>query len=384
MKYKILYINLFPEIGGAETSLIYLLKALDKNKFEPFVIVPGPGQFSQRLENLCRVIYLPLPGYVWRMFFIPGMNLTALYKFVLLCRNLKPDLIHLNHITLSFYTGITNRLLHIPVLTQSWMNSDCVYFYQNLFNNFGSHLILPVSDEVKVTLMNKGFLPENKIRVVVPGIDCAFYRPILLKSNAKLKIGLNPRKLTISMVSRFDPVKDHLTFLKAMNLVIKNFPDVQITIAQDPQTNLDKVNNSAPQIKQQIDDYLYEQPNLKARIIFTGYIADIRRILDATDILVNSSIYESLGISLIEAAASGIPVVTTHGIKHNAVLNNHTGFLLPIGNPKVMAEKILHLLKNPVLRKKFGLAARQHVLKNFNLLNYTRKIEEIYLELINK
>jgi glycosyltransferase involved in cell wall biosynthesis len=214
-------------------------------------------------------------------------------------------------------------------------------------------------------------------------VDMNFFHPVKSKCPYKKRLGLDPNKVTISIISRFDPIKNHINFLEAMNLVIRNYPQVQILIGQDPKVNLEKNNSSASRVKAQIDEYLNNHLRLKSKVKFTGYMEDIRRIYHATDILVNSSLYESLGISLIEASACGIPVVATNsGTEHRVVKDCETGFLVPIQEPKLLAPKISVLIRIPQIRKTFGLRARQHILKNFDVKIYAQKIEKIYKQLI--
>ena len=383
MKYKILYVNLFPEIGGAETSLIYLLEGLNRKKFTPYVIVPKSGQFSERLKKLCKLIYLDLPGYTIRELFIPGTNLIALFKFGRICKITKPDLIHLNHITQSFYAGCMRILFKIPVIATSWVNSDCVYFYQNIISNFGCNLILPITPELKIQILNKKFIPRNKLLTIFPGVDNNFFTPSKSKVLYKKSLGLNSQYLTLSIISRFDFSKDHLTFLKAVNLVIKKYPKINIVIAQSIDTNLEIGNHMAPIVKKQIDKFLSKNPLLQKRVTFTGYQNDMRFLYNATDILVNSSLYESLGISLIEAASCSIPIVATNGgTQHHVVMDNVNGFLVGVGDYHKMADQILKLCQNPKLRYLFGKQARLITLTKFSLKRYAEEITQVYEHLL--
>lgn len=383
MKYNILYVNLFPHIGGAETSLIYLIQQLDKTKFEPHVIVPHPGLFSERLKQThAKVYFLNLPGYLIQTLFLPGTNPVAIWKFYNLCKKIKPDLIHLNHITQAIYAGIAGKLLSIPVVSTSWVNADSIYIYQNLISRFALDKILPVHPGLKERLVKNGIIPAYKIDVIYPGLDTKKFHPVVDKEGAKAKLGLKKDHLIITIASRFDPTKDHLTFLRAMSLVLKQYSTFTVLIAQDPQVNL--INSGLPNpVKLKIYEYLNQNPRLKKRTRFIGYQKNMLPVYHATDILVSSSIYESLGIILIEASLCGLPVVTTNYDSQKYVIkDNDTGFLVPIYDHNLMAKKILILAKNPDLRKNFGEKTRKHSLKHFSISQYLKKIENAYLSVI--
>lgn len=381
MKYKILFVNLFSEIGGAETSLLYLLEKLDKTKFEPIVIVPKRGYFSERLKEIgVKTIYLPLPGFLIQTLFIPGMSPKGILRFLHLCKELKPNLIHLTNITQALYAGVVKKLLKIPVVAISWMDSDSIYFYQDLIINFSVDKIIAVSEELKRRILRRGIIKQKKVLVITPGIDTQKFSPPYDKDTAKVKFDIPKQNLVITIAARFDPIKDHMTFLHSMKLVVKRTPNISILIAQDPKINLEDANTFAPQVKKDIDLFLKNNKDVAEKVIFTGYQKNMVPIYRATDILVSSSLYESLGLILIEASSCGIPIVTTNfGAQYYVVKDKKSGFSVPIRNPKIMAEKILVLAQNQTLREKFGNAARAHIIKNFSLKRYAKEIENAYL-----
>src|SRR3990167_427281 len=120
MKKKILYLTFHPEIGGGETILLSLISKLDRKLFEPIVVVTKKGQLSKRLRELkIKTYILPLPGYLIRTLFIPGASPVSIYRFYKLCKKIKPNLIHINHLNLAIYAGISSKILKIPSIATS-------------------------------------------------------------------------------------------------------------------------------------------------------------------------------------------------------------------------------------------------------------------------
>lgn len=386
MPYRILYINLFPEIGGAETSLVYLLQALDKRKFTPFVIVPRPGYFSERLKSTqAKIFFLPLPGYTIQTLFMPGLALLPLIRFIKLCQKMKPDLIHLNHITQAGYAGVIRKILKIPIVATSWMNSDSVYLYQDLVSRWSVDKILAISPEIQTRLLKKGIVQKPQLEMIMPGLDTHHFKPVEDKVKAKKVLNVDSKSLVITIASRFDPIKDHLTFLHAMRHVCHLYTKpLTILIAQDTKVNLTQ-KNSTSLIKTQIDTFIRENDQLRHIIKFIGYQNDMRPLYNATDILVSSSLYESLGMILMEAASCGLPIVSTNfESQHHVVINGKTGFLVPIKDQHALADKIRLLLINSSMRKDFAKDARIHMLQNFGIGKYAREIEKVYLSLLTQ
>lgn len=92
---------------------------------------------------------------------------------------------------------------------------------------------------------------------------------------------------------------------------------------------------------------------------------------------------EGLGIVLLEASASGIPVVGTwHGGIPEAIIDGVTGFLVPERNASALAEKLLTLLSEDSLREKMGYAGRKMVEERFDIKNQSKILEDIYRRLL--
>ena len=226
-------------------------------------------------------------------------------------------------------------------------------------------------------------MKREKVKLLTPGLDTNFFRPPENKVRAKKDLGINPDSVTIAIASRFDPVKDHLTFFQAMNMVAKIASNITVLVAQDPNVNLEEKNTFAKAVKKNIDGYLDVHHELKERVVFVGYKQNMLPFYQATDILVSSSLYEGLGMIHMEGASCGLPIVSTNfDGQHLIVKQEKTGYLVPIQKPKLLAKKILTLVQNKRLREQFGKEARAHIVKNFSIERYTKKVQDVYLGLV--
>ena len=116
-----------------------------------------------------------------------------------------------------------------------------------------------------------------------------------------------------------------------------------------------------------------------------GYKKNMSNIINSALIVVLPSYREGFPKVLIEAAACGRPSITTNvpGCK-DAVINNHTGILVPVKNSIMLANEIQKLLNDRVKIKKMSSNARKHALKNFNVNEVVNKHIKIYKELLLK
>lgn len=379
-KLKILYLSQFHQIGGGETALLYLLEKINRKKIEPIVILPKAGQFSQKLKNLAVTThFLYLNPFLIRTLFVPGISPLGIYNFLKLSKKIKPDLIHTNHLNLAIYAGIAAKILKIPVVATSHGSWDSIYFYHDLVSNLFVDKILANTQAIKKTLTKRKIIPSRKVEVIHLGINTGIFKPSNQKAARKI-LNLPPDKLIITIVGRLDPAKDHLTFLKAADKVAKQVKNSVFLIVGSQKGDFTGIKN---QYLKTLKQYLRQHPSLARKVISVGFIDNMPAVYQSSDILVSSSISESFGLGLAEAAACSLPIVSTNvGSQKLIVHENKNGFLVPPKRADLLAEKIQILANNPQLRIRFGVYGRANVIFNFRLESYVEKVEKIYEELL--
>lgn len=121
------------------------------------------------------------------------------------------------------------------------------------------------------------------------------------------------------------------------------------------------------------------------RIVMTSWIKEIDRFNAGMDIICLSSDNEGTPVSLIEAQAANIPVVTTDvGGVRDIVLDGETGFILPKGSLEMYAEKLLELIEDEKKRKKMSQNGWSFVEAKFHYLTLVENMENYYKQLLNK
>lgn len=124
---------------------------------------------------------------------------------------------------------------------------------------------------------------------------------------------------------------------------------------------------------------LAKKLEIEQHVIFTGFRSDIPAILGLLDVFVMPSLREGLGLSIIEAMLAGKPIVASnvYGIPE-VVLDQETGILIPLGEPKVLADAICTLLDSHEKRREMGERGRQHAIRHFSIDRMVRAYEEFY------
>lgn len=324
-------IQLLPELneGGVERGVIELSRELTQEGFESIVISNG-GKLVNQLE-LDGVLHIKLDICSKNIFTIFWRTL----KLYLVLRHIQPNILHVRSRVPAWMVFFANAFLHIPVVsTVHGFNS--VSFYSRIMTRSG-HVIC-VSNAIKTYIQKHYDTPESKITVIPRGIDLDKFNPAKVdatfinqfKEQFKLE-----DKWVISTVGRITQLKDLETFIEAIAILSKEFPNVVGLIVGGVRE--DKQNYFASLQR------LIESLHVKKYIHFCGSSDKVAEIYALSDVVVSSSKKpESFGRSVAEAIALGTPVVATnHGGVLDIILEAQNGYFTQIGDAKDLAEKIV-------------------------------------------
>ncbi len=213
--------------------------------------------------------------------------------------------------------------------------------------------IIAVSHFTKWELTTYYKVPSHKIQVIHNGVDINKFQPTADKRRAKLAVGLDPDDPAIVSVGRLYARKGLFTLIESILAVIKRFPNAKFIISGKGQSDeMNKLISHAEAI------------GVKNIIKFTGYTPDkeLPKLYQAADVFAFSTFYEHHPFSVLEAMATGLPVVTTTvGGIPETIDSGENGFLVKPFNTRQFGEKILYLLDHPAEAQEMGRKARQTV-----------------------
>lgn len=224
---------------------------------------------------------------------------------------------------------------------------------------------------------NQGFqlsdgAPEGKLRIVPNGIDVAKFTAIPRDTA--------PRPPTVLMIGRIVPIKDIRTFIMAIALLKELVPDV-VAILIGPE---DEDPEYALGCRR-----LVHQLGAESAIQFLGRVPDVMAYLRASDVLTLSSISEAQPIAMLEAAATGLAIVSTdvgscreiiEGFEGDPV-DGCGGIVVEPCNPKAMAEALATILRDDAMRTQMAQVMRRRVASYYHKERVTRLYEGLYAEL---
>jgi len=292
-----------------------------------------------------------------------------------LIRKINPDILHAHYAGVNGVLGALSGF-HPFVLT-AW-GSDILIVSKNrlvkLFIKFAlkkADLITCDAEHMKEAMIELG-ADSSKIKIVYFGVDIRKFSPGLRdeKLIEKLKIQNCP---AIISLRNFDPIYNLETLIKSIPLVLKEVPEAKFIIAgRGPEE--EKLKNFAKNLK------------VLESIRFVGWISneELPAYLRTVDIYVSTSLSDAgIASSTTEAMACGLPVVITNAGENDKWIDDgENGFLVGAKNPRALAEKMVVLLRNRILREKFGAEARETVMEKNDYYREMEKMEKIYQNLI--
>ena len=235
--------------------------------------------------------------------------------------------------------------------------------------------IIAVSHFTKKELTEYYQIPESKIRVIHNGVDIKKFQPAQDKRKIKSELGFNPDDLLILSVGRLYARKGLFTLIDSMPPIMKRFKNAKFVVSGKGQSDeMHKLIAHA------------EKVGVKDNLIFTGYYPDkkLPRLYQAADVFAFSTFYEHHPFAVLEALASGLPVVTTWvGGIPETIESGKNGFLVEPFNVKQFSDRILFLLEHPAEAAEMGQRARKTIVDQYDWRIVVKDAMEVYDEVLS-
>jgi glycosyltransferase involved in cell wall biosynthesis len=375
-KIRVVHIINSFEFGGAESMLCNLLLRSDRRRFDPHVV-----SLIDDLRTAGPIVAAGIPLATMGM--TPGLpRPLAIVRLIRHLRRLRPAIVQtwMDHSNL--IGGIAARCVrgtrvvwgihhanHVAELTKR-TTLMTVGACARLSARVPARIVC-CSEQSRVRYAARGFA-NDRLTVIPNGFDTGHFRPDPdARFAIRQEIGVAPEAPLIGLVARYDPVKDHASFLKAAAIVHRAFPEAHFLLCGD------KVDGANPALTQ-----LIESLGIGRACHLLGPRRDVPRICAALDVAASSSVSEAFPLAVGEAMSCGVPCIATD-VGDSALMIGDTGMIVPPGDPAALAAGMGRLLEmGPLGRARWGADARRRVCELFDLGAVTRRYEMLYDELL--
>jgi glycosyltransferase involved in cell wall biosynthesis len=368
-------------VGGAEVLVARMARKLRERFHFHFACLDELGSLGEELqrEGFAVEVLNRRPGIDWRL---P-------WRLSRLLRRTHTSLIHAHQYTPFFYALTARFLRGTPILFTE--HGRWVPDYPRPKRIVANRLLMRRCDRVigvgevvrQALIVNEG-ISAGRVGVIYNGVDLSPYRaqvgrisnPASVRpdwksgprSTVRREMNVEDDAFVIMQVARLVPIKDHQTALKALHSV--NHPRARLVIVgEGPEESA---------IRETV-----ARLGLQDRVRLLGLRSDVSRLLQAADGFLLSSINEGIPLTVIEAMAAGLPVVSTSaGGVGEVVLDGQTGLLAPVGDAEGLARHLLRLASDEAERKRMGEAGRQRAFTLFDEEQMLASYERLYREML--
>lgn len=347
-------------MGGLENGLVNLVNRMPRDRYRHAIVcLSGYTDFRNRIErDDVEVVALHRR---------PGHDLALYGRVFRLLRRLAPDIVHTRNLgtldmqAVAAAAGVRHRL-HSE---HGWEAED-VHGTSRKYRWLRRVLDPAVSGYVTMSLDIERWLTRTvgiaakKVVQLYNGVDTARFRPPMGK--------VDGGEFTIGTVGRMQAVKDPATLLDAFERLCASSPErvLRLVFAGDGPLR-------AP-LEAEV-----KRRGLAERVTFAGATDDVPGLLQGLDIFALPSLNEGISNTVLEAMASGLPVVATDvGGNGELVEPGVTGILVPPSDPDALADALRHYLRRPRLMKQHGAAGRERVEREFALDGMVGRYLDVY------
>ena len=353
-------------VGGAELLLLNLVRRLDRKICQPEVIcLKGGGELERDFSEEVAV-HTHLLRSKWDLRVVP--------RLIRLMRNHADAVITVGAGDKMFWGRLSARLAGVPVVCSALHSTgwpDSVGFLNRCLTPITDGFIACAQGQANYLSQHEQF-PASRVFVIPNGVDTDRFRPNHSQRPwLRRQLGISADAPVIGIVAALRPEKNHLQFLEAAREVSRDHADAHFVIVGDGPERVD--------IEVAITHH-----GLKSQVHMLGNREDTHRILAGLDVFCLTSQNEALPVSILEASACGIPVVSPDvGSISETIRHDQTGLLTEPLSSTSTATAISQLLRNPERATQLGLAGRQHIRANFSLDSMVSGYEHLVTTLYN-
>lgn len=289
-----------------------------------------------------------------------GFDLSIVFKMRKIMKQFKPDVVHTHRYVMPYAflasVGLNVKRVHtVHNIAEKEVPSKQLPMQKVLFKNFG---VIPVAITPITQKSIEAYygLNQKEVPLVYNGIDLT---QCIAKKNTQIV-----SQVKILHVGRFAPQKNHEMMVEAFADVVSDYPNCELDLVGDG----DLVNNVRKKVA---------ELGIQEKVHFVGLLDKVYEKMSESDIFILPSKYEGMPITLIEAMATGLPIVATAvGGVPDMIENGKSGVLVGVSKEEI-ADGIIALIRDAHLRETVSQGAKHRAVQ-FSLENMTKAYIDVY------
>ena len=304
-----------------------------------------------------------------------GLDMRIVARLSTIIRQEAIDVIHSRNWPTFLYSVLAGRLCGIPVVHSEHGRETRTAGTRRLeaCRRLAKWVdrVITVNDEIACDIENHWMLRPERITMIRNGVDLDAFVHHDEPNLARKEFRWTDRELVLLNVGGFRPVKDHSTLLRAFARLLENIPNARLLI----------VGTDWGSGERQRMEQLASELQISRQVHFAGVRYDVPKLQTLCDVYVNSSLFEGMSNTILEAMAASKPVVASSvGGNQELVRDGETGLLFSAGDAEELARKLTFLLQRKDLRLEMGAAGRRVVETYHSMANMLEKYAETYSE----
>jgi glycosyltransferase involved in cell wall biosynthesis len=381
---RVVYVegNVDGTIGGSYFSLLFLVTALDRSRFDPRVVFAADNELRQRFHDagvptMVRppprpfVVRTPVARLIGKAVNLLQGALLEPLRIATLLRRERIDLVHLNNSIVRNHSWvIAARIAGIPCIThERGINPQFKTRDRKLARRLAA--VICISAAVHDNFVRLG-LGNLKLVTIHNGLDPAETRVTRDAADVRRELGIATEARIVGMVGNIKPWKGQEVVIRAIGQLRDRFPDVVCLLIGDTSPD------DAPY--RRTLDALLATHDLANHVIITGFKRDVANYINGLSVQIHASIApEPFGRVLLEGMALGKPLVASNGgAVPEIVVDRETGLVFEPGNAEELADRVATLLEDPPLASRYGAAGRARLESAFSIAHNAERTQALY------
>lgn len=357
---KVLHVESGRNLYGGARQVLYLLEGLHERRVSNILACPAGSEIERAAHLFAEVSPLPMKGD------LDFGLISGLRKLIRLHR---PDVVHLHSRRgADVLGGLAARLEKTPVVLSRRVDNPESRWWATVKYRLYDRVIT-ISEGIREVLLGEGVDPSRVICVRSAVVAEEYQHPCDPEAFRR-EFGLDSDGPVVAVIAQLIPRKGHRYLLAVLPDLHRKFPKLQVLFF-----------GKGP-LQGQLESTV-EETGLREVVLLAGFRDDLARWLGCLDLVVHPSEMEGLGVSLLQAAAAGVPLVASRvGGIPEIVVDAESGVLTDPGDQQALASAVESLLGDKQRRDRLGLGARRRVESLFSVEAMVKGNLKVYEDLL--